>query len=327
MLLSACAASVVDADALLPPSPRALPVYGQPVDVQQPVLSEKAGYRFLVGGHLYGDPGTLSSVPSMNFVMAIPGLRARGEHFLVSVGDLWRTFKDWFVLPTEEVLSLLEMPVYNAPGNHDYGLPDDYRSRFGSSYGCFRYRTGLFVLLNTEIEKWNIEGAQLDFFRAACRYAESSEDIEHVFFFAHKLVFAAHDERYAIVFEHMNAKDGYDGRCNFASELRPVLGELAAVKPVYWFGGDVGVRWSFGLLYDVDPRTGITFVATGTGQTTRDCLVEVVIDDAGQVAMTALPLAQSATVEAGGPTEGPVERYGLAQLRALFEQSSPETER
>ena len=288
-----------------PPTPRSNPILGK---VAPPAAGES--FSFLVGGHLYGQPGIASSMPSPHLVARTAELARGGDAFLVSLGDMCRAFLDLALEPTLYVLEHLEMPVYNAPGNHDYAPPEAYEDRFGPSYGCLAHGSALFVLLNTELERWQIAAEQLEFLRRVAEFATEHDQVRQVFVFAHRVLFAADDPRYRIVFDHHNDVPGYPGTSNFAADVLPLLRELARDKRVVWFSGDVGVEDSMSLFWDRDPRTGITFVATGLGGTPHDCLVRVVVPRDGEVELSVVPLADG--------IEGPISGHGLERWRARF---------
>jgi hypothetical protein len=295
-----------------PPGPIAMPVAGGPL-----VPLDRREFSFLVGGHMYGDPGRVTSMPSPTFVAAADRLAGEGDAFLVSCGDLFRAMMDLSVEPTLHMLGHLRMPVFNAPGNHDW-IAAEYTRRFGPGYGAFRYGDALFILLNTEIEPWHISGEQLVFLQRTIDFARSDPAVFRVFCFAHKLVFAVDAPRYEVLFEHANARDGFEGRSNFVSDVAPLLAPVARSKEVVWFGGDVGVSWSLSLFVDTDPDTGITYVGTGMGDTRRDCLVRVRVRAGARSRLEPVPLPEGATLDVGEPVRAPIEAYGIDHWRQAF---------
>lgn len=272
-----------------------------------------AALRFLVGGHLYGRPGrrTIEEPgPAPSLRRAIPSLRAMHPDFFVSLGDFVWAFVDPYLSATLAELGKLGVPVLNAPGNHDVGIRGAYEARFGTRWGAARAGKTVLVVLDTEEDPWQVPGAQLEMLRGVLREGPAA-GVRNVFVFAHKLVFAAEDPRYRVLFEHGNARDGWQGTSNFARDLRPALASCTkAGGEVWWFGGDVGAPGSYGLFQDRDPRTGVHYVATGLGETEADNVVLVTVSPGGDVRLERIPLA-----EGGMP---PLEACGLAAWRERF---------
>ncbi|HEB52557.1 MAG TPA: hypothetical protein ENI87_04795, partial [bacterium] len=267
-------------------------------------------FSFLVGGHLYGNPGALSAVPAATLLAQVHALRNSPDRFLVSTGDFIRALRPAMVVPTGELLRFIEKPLFNAPGNHDY-VEGRYEQAFGPSYGSFVYGNALFVLLNTERRPWHFEQQQLDMLAATADWALRQPQIDHVFYFAHKVVFAVDEPRYASVLRNCNGRDGFDGTCNFASAVLPTLRQLAEHKRVLWFCGDLGVAWSFNLFYDEHPEHHITYLGCGLGSTESDCLLRIRVDGEA-LHVEPVPLHAGATIHNGLRIDQPAAHYGPA---------------
>lgn len=267
-------------------------------------------FSFLAGGHLYGNPGALSAVPAATLLTQVHALRNSADKFIVSAGDFIRSFSPAMVAPTGELLRFIEKPLFNAPGNHDY-VAEEYEKAFGPSYGSFEYGNVLFVLLNTERRPWHFEQQQLDMVKATADWALQQPHIDHVFYFAHKVVFAVDEPRYAAVLRNCNGRDGFDGTSNFATEVLPTLRRVAKDKRVLWFCGDLGVSWGFSLFYDEHPQHNITYLGCGLGSTESDCLLRVRV--AGKsLQIEPVPLHVGATIKNGLPINKPAAHYGPA---------------
>lgn len=273
-----------------------------------PAPPDPQGFSFLVGGHLYGNPGSLSGVPSTTLLAQVHAIRNGPEKFLVSTGDFIRGFEPPVVVPTFELFQFLEKPVFNAPGNHDY-VPDKYEQLFGPSFGSFEYGNALFVLLNTERQPWHLERAQVDMVQATADWVLRQSHIDHVFYFAHKVVFAVDEPRYASLLRNCNGRDGLDDNCNFSSDVLPTLRRVAKDKRVLWFCGDLGVSWSFSLFYDEHPDYGVTFLGSGLGSTESDCLLRIGV--AGKTLdINPVPMHAGAMIKNGLRIDSDVATYG-----------------
>lgn len=274
-------------------------------------------FSFLVGGHLYGDPGVMAAVPAPTFLAMLLPIRGGSDRFLVSLGDFVRAFEPEMLVPTLEVFTWLDRPVFNAPGNHDY-RPGPYEERFGASFGALRCGNALLFVLNTELSPWSLRGPQLTALREAVETVGTDPSIDHLILCGHKVLFAAEEPRYRVLFEHCNGRDGWDGASNVQTEVVPMLAELAQRKNVVWFAGDVGVSWTLSLFYDRHPETGITCVATGLGSTRRDHLLRVAVGPGAEFQIEPVPLVAGAGIEQGQPVTGPLENYGVEAWRRHF---------
>jgi len=263
--------------------------------VGSPVLGDEDGspLLFLVGGHLYGNPAHRERVqPAATFTSRVPELSAMKAEFFISLGDVFRNHDEANIEGTLATLRGLEMPVYNAVGNHEvWKKRQEYTERFGPTFGGFRIGTSLFVILDTELDPWRITGEQLDFLRQALAIAPAA-GMQRLFLFSHRVLFATGNERYDIVFSHCNSRSEWPGDSNFASEVRPLLAAFRKVGEVTWFSGDVGAPGSYGLFVDTDPEIGVRYVATGLGEVESDSLLTVRVGVDGGVSLERVPLTE-----------------------------------
>ena len=305
LLLAACTAT----QQAHPQSPTTLPgPQVRSLTGALPSAPTKDGFSFLVGGHLYGNPGALSAVPAPTLLTQIHAIRNSPDQFIISTGDLIRSFSPTMIVPTMELSRFLEKPIFNAPGNHDY-VPGEYEKVFGPSFGSFQYGNALFVLLNTERQPWHFDDDQIEMVKSTADWVLRQPDIHHVFYFAHKVVFAVEEPRYASLLRNCNGRDGLDGTSNFGSAVLPTLRQVAAEKRVLWFSGDLGVPWSFSLFCDYHKDHGITYLGCGLGGTESDCMLRVCV--AGKsLNIDPVPMHAGATTMNGLRIDKPVTHYG-----------------
>lgn len=269
LLLSACYV----ADAAPTPLAPDLSVAARLTQAPLSSRTSEATFHFLVAGHLYGDPAQ-TSMPANSFRAAIEDLAATGADLMVCCGDTFRQATPQCFAQTTGVLERLPFPVFNAVGNHDVNPRDAYIEHFGNTYGAFVHGGCAFIVLDSEQPTWEIAGPQLAFLKRALQTAENRDDVRAVFCFAHKLVFA-HRQQYFEVLLGSNALDGMTAPNRFTIDVLPMLKQTAAAKPVYWFGGDIGVAHTLSTFYDRDASSGVTFVGTGLGDLPRDSIVQV----------------------------------------------------
>lgn len=60
-------------------------------------------------------------------------------------------------------MNLLGVPVYYVAGNHDVKDRPLFESRYGRTYKSFYKNNDLFIILDPNIDGWNISGDQLIF--------------------------------------------------------------------------------------------------------------------------------------------------------------------
>lgn len=151
------------------------------------------GYSFFLAGHIYGTPANkYSIIPAVSFLENIDSMNESGASFLVLLGDVYFLAMPPHMRTFSRTIAQLGMPVFNALGNHDVSRSQRaaYMERFGRTYGVKRNGGEFFIFLDTEITDGEITGEQLDFLRMAMEFARSNEDINHVFIFSHKLIWA-----------------------------------------------------------------------------------------------------------------------------------------
>ena len=164
--------------------------------------------------------------------------------------------KDWDEV--DSVLNFLDAKVYFVAGNHDVRDRELYESRYGRSYFEFSYGGDLFVVLDPNLDGWDISGKQLDFFKDVI--ISKAGKSQNIFVFFHQLLWWDKTNKYKKV--RPNSVKARKDTINFWNEIEPVLHELT--NPVYMFAGDMGgTNWSDYLMYD--HYDNITFVASGMG--------------------------------------------------------------
>ncbi|MFC1716540.1 metallophosphoesterase family protein [Candidatus Poribacteria bacterium] len=278
-------------------------------------LNEKSEeYSFLLAGHLYGSPDNrFSAFPSSSFLANIDRINSIGSKFFISLGDNYRRADDAHISSYKaSVTSKLNMPLFNSAGNHDLTDRNLYEQNFGDTYYHFAYNHELFVILDSELNAGEIIGDQLNFFLDVIRNAINTPEINNVFILSHKLIWSVNNPDYQIVFQHLNARSGYADNYNFKSEIEPTLIELSKHRSVYWISGDIGCSWSLPIFYQKDQNSGVTYIATGIGDTVEDAILQVNVAKSGDE-VTFIPVSLT------GQEMQPVEHYGLEYWKEHFD--------
>jgi len=153
----------------------------------------------------------------------------------------------------------LGIPVYFAVGNHDDGSSELFQSRYGRTYYDFRYQDDLFIVLDPNIDSWNISDDQLNFLKFSL--ATYKDSVDHIFVFFHQLLWWDADNKYKRVLP--NSYQDKADQINFWTSIEPMFHQLSI--PVIMFAGDVGAYdWTPAYMYD--NYDNITLIASGMGK-------------------------------------------------------------
>ncbi|MEM9678743.1 MAG: metallophosphoesterase, partial [Bacteroidota bacterium] len=127
--------------------------------------TKKTEYSFFIAGHAYGNPSEKANniglyKPFKAKTSFINEQKNMKHGFLL--GDV--VWGQNFWPRTLEDISQFEMPIHVARGNHD-GKLDYFEKQFGKSYKKFFVNEDLFIVLDLNLDQWNIAGEQLVFLR------------------------------------------------------------------------------------------------------------------------------------------------------------------
>ncbi|MCF8358761.1 MAG: metallophosphoesterase [Prolixibacteraceae bacterium] len=129
--------------------------------------SDPEPYSFFVAGHTYGQPGVNNIGLHPPFKQKFSCIQSRSEiKFGILTGDIAApvpTAKDWDEVDAD--IDSLGIPVYFAVGNHDMKERDLYEERYGDTYYHFIFNNDLFIVLDPNMNNWNISGKQLSFLK------------------------------------------------------------------------------------------------------------------------------------------------------------------
>ena len=153
-----------------------------------------------------------------------------------------------------------------------------FLQQFGKTFFSFKHEKDLFIILDPNINQWNISGEQLQFLKRSL--PNKKDVINNIFIFSHQLIWQ--DTRKP-EFKKIkpNSFEGRSRNLNFWDEVFPLLSDL--VNDIYFFSGDIGVTPNGSELFYTQ-YSGITFVATGMGGGVRDnFLIVSVIKGAVQI--------------------------------------------
>ena len=138
-------------------------------------------YSFFVAGHPYYGKGDLGIFPP--FFNEFSKINNRDEiSFGVFVGDIVKTPSVYAWDRVDEDLDSLDVEVHFAVGNHDMKDRNLYEQRYGITYYDFTYQNDLFIILDPNIDNWNISGEQLFYLKDLLHQKNLWVDNIYVFF-------------------------------------------------------------------------------------------------------------------------------------------------
>lgn len=229
--------------------------------------SNKIDYSFFIAGHTYGKPGVDNVGVHPPFKNKFDLIKNdKTIKFGVLTGDIvWAgTEKNWNEIDAD--LTLLDKPIYFAAGNHDLGNRELFESRYGSTYRSFTHNSDLFIVLDPNIDHWNISGNQLDFLKNTLK--NNYKKVDNIFVFHHQLLWRTSNNIYKKIYP--NSLEGRAATINFWSEVEPLFNQLP--NNVFMFAGDVGA-FNNGSEYMYHRYENITFIASGMGGEVNDNIV------------------------------------------------------
>lgn len=268
-------------------------------------------YSFFVAGHVYGAPESHSVFPSASFLANIDMLNHDQARFFILLGDNYRIAESSYIENFKvSICSNVEIPMFNAVGNHDVTDRGLYETHFGRTYFDFKHGSELFIILDSELDDGKIVGEQLDYLKNVLNCTIESEEVKNVFIFSHKLIWCVDDADMRIVYEHLNSRHGYANSDNFKSVVMPEIVRLSQTKKIFMVSGDIGVSWSLPLFYHKDEKYDITYIACGLGDTEKDAVIKVDIKSGGNVTFTPISLT--------GEKLEKMNHYGISYWMAHF---------
>lgn len=234
-------------------------------------------YSFFVAGHTYGKPGINNVGFHPPFKQKFDYIQSRPEIvFGVLTGDIVSpnpTAQDWDEIDAD--IDTLGLPVYFAVGNHDMENRPLFESRYGITYYYFIYQNDLFIVLDPNIDGWNISGEQLQFLQDVVN--ENAPTTDNIFVFFHQILWREANNQFNYI--HWNSDAGRGDSVNFWTEVEPLFRYLP--NNVVMFAGDLGASWSTNVTYD--HFDNITLIASGMGDEDGENFVVVNVDSSKSV--------------------------------------------
>lgn len=240
-------------------------------------------YSFFVAGHSYGKPGTTDLGIYKTFKNKFPYINSVPYmKFGVLTGDIVQSPSEAGWDSVDADIKRLGLDVSFAVGNHDMRNRELYEERYGITYYDMIINDDLFIILEPNIDEWNISGEQLEFFKTSVK--ANYKKVDNIFVLFHQLLWKE-DVRFKNV--KVNSLEGKADTINFWTEIEPVLHKTN--KPVYMIAGDIGAaRWSGDYMYY--SYDNIKLIASGMGEGIGDNFLIINIDEFKNVDIDILAL-------------------------------------
>jgi len=235
-------------------------------------------YSFFVAGHAYGSPQLPAEVLGLHppFLEKIGWLNQTDSlKFGIFTGDIARLPKPPVWDKIEEQLQSLKVKTYIAPGNHDNSTSKLYQERIGDNYFSFEREKDLFIILDGNLNNWNIEEKQFDFL--AKKIAEADQ-YRHIFIFVHQLIWWQKKGKWATC--QPNSFQGKADTLTFHKNLLPLLQQID--NQIFIFAGDAGAVPKSAAICGLKHKN-ITFISSGMGIDQKDNIILTEIDEDGKI--------------------------------------------
>ena len=240
--------------------------------ISQIGLSQEA-YSFFIAGHVYGAPGIDNPGFHPPFKAKFEYIQNREEiEFGILLGDItrWGSGPQWDNIDAD-ILNL-GLPVYLVVGNHDMYQRELFEARYGITYYSFSYNNDLFIVLDPNINQWNISGEQLTFLGNTL--TQQADNHDNIFVMMHQLLWWDTNNEYGDIVP--NSEEDRDPNLNFWTEVEPLFHNLS--NTVVMCAGDLGAA-SYASDFMYDNYDNISFVATGMGKGDSDNFIVINVDE------------------------------------------------
>lgn len=244
-------------------------------------------YSFFIAGHTYGTPGADNIGVHPPFKNKFDLIQSDGHiDFGVLTGDIVITGTEQNWNEVDNDIIDLGLPVYFAAGNHDMTDRVLFESRYGQTYYSFVHQSDLFIVLDPNIDEWNISDDQLQFLENALN--SEAQNVNNIFVFFHQVLWWEPDNIYQNV--TLNSLAGRADTINFWNEIEPLFNGLSI--PVHMFAGDVGA-FNTGSEFMYHHYDNVTLIASGMGGNVRDNFIIIDVHEDASVSYRLIALNAS----------------------------------
>lgn len=241
---------------------------------KRPVELDSSGnYSFIVSGHFYGDGSSRSGYPANTILANLDWFNETDAVMMICLGDLFMDVKNDIPKYESSLFRKLEMPLFNAVGNHDLS-GTVYQDHFGATWFKFKMGNDWHIILDTETANGDIEGEQLKMLQEVLADAKSNK-VKNVFIYGHRTLWVdSYPEMEGMFKDNTQSVTS----TNFESEILPVISEMAIHSDVHWFAGSLGSAPA-SFFYHFDKTRNLTYIATAIRALQRDAVLLVHVNN------------------------------------------------
>ena len=237
-----------------------------PYNVLPLVPPDSAGnYRLIISGHFHGASSNASGYPAATLLAQLDRINGLRANALLSTGDLFLNPDRDSARFAASLFQRLEVPLYNAPGNHD---------REGSAFGDVPFPMVLqmgrdrIILLDTERSNSDIVGDQLNALEQAAKDSEAGV-LGRVFIITHRPVWSEADPIYGPLFKgNTRSLTG----CNYQRDVWPLVQRMAVASSVVWASGSMAGGAPASVFFQPHD-TNVTYIQSAIRDELRDALL------------------------------------------------------
>ncbi|MBI9048845.1 MAG: metallophosphoesterase [Anaerolineaceae bacterium] len=292
-------------------------------DFQEPISEN---FKFIVYGHGYGSGLDPDEYPSVNLRDNLDHLLSMKPAFFISLGDMVEESNEQQFDDLDQLLiSRIDVPVFNAVGNHDIKDRALYSSRYGETFYSFHYANAIIFILDTEIEDYFIQNDQLNMLENGIASALADKSIDTIYIMMHKVLYMNyylmdHNDSNMV---RMNDLEKFQGT-NFDIIVDQLLVPAARKKPIHIFAGDVGAfNGNLSPYYEKDRRANLYMYASGLGDV-EDDVVLIVSNDGKNVSIQPYLLTRRETLKIEDYDQDYWVYYGIdrfEKIRPMMDQA------
>ena len=210
--------------------------------------------------------------------------------------------RDWDEVDHD--LDSLGLPIHFAVGNHDIENRPLYENRYGSTFYQFTLHDDLFIVLDPNLDNWNISRGQLEFVRQTL--LDKQQYVNNIFVFFHQLLWIDSGNLFRDV--RVNSFAGRAPMINFWTDFLPLFDNVA--NPIVMFAGDLGAGWwSDDVMYY--HFSNKTFIASGMGEGIGDNYIIVNSWSDQRLTFDIVPLIPADTFLLGDLEDHSIEEPGI----------------
>lgn len=240
------------------------------------LAAQNNNYSFFVAGHTYGIPMVNNIGLHPPFKNKFSYIQNRSEiKFGFLTGDIVEhpSIAAWDSVDSD--INTLGLPTYFVAGNHDVIDRPLFTSRYGNSYYHFTHENDLFIILDPNLDSWNISGAQWNYLDSLL--LNTAQVVDNIYIFFHQVLWHDSTHYSSIV---PNSLSGRADTINFWSEVEPLFNNLN--NHVFMFAGDF-YAWHAKTDVMYDNYDNITLIGSGMGGGPNDNFIVVNIDSSKNV--------------------------------------------